>query len=245
MIGNVVGPGVFAALSRVPDDAIRFRQIWLDNIQRVALLAAPAAIALAIVADPLVMTLLGEGWEPAIRPLQLLALSGVVVSFSATSGEVFQALHRPQLRVAAEAINLALIVPALVLGAQSHGIVGAAAAVFAVRATVGTGLTAFMANLLGVGLPELARAVLRPALGWALMAGSMLAFYPVVDEQSPVVALIGLVGVGAGVYGLVVTLFARDLVVTMWVSLRGARVRQADLRSVDSGCTRTRDDATG
>ena len=223
VIGNVVGRGVFAALSRVPDDPIRFRQIWLDNIQRVALLAIPAAIALAIVADPLVLTLLGEGWEPAIRPLQLLALSGVVVSFSATSGEVFQALHRPKLRVAAEAMNLALIVPALVLGTHWHGIVGAAAAVFAVRAAVGTGLTAFMANLLGVGLPELARAVLRPALGWALMAGSMLAFYPVVDEQSPVVALIGLLGVGAGVYGLAVTLFARDLVVTMWVSLRGAR----------------------
>jgi PST family polysaccharide transporter len=223
VIGNVVGRGVFAALSRVGDDSARFRQIWLENIQRLALLAIPAAIALAIVADPLVLTLLGESWEPAIRPLQLLALSSVVASFSGTSGEVFQAMHRPKLRVAGEAVYLALIVPALVVGAHWYGIVGAAAAVLVVRGVVGIGLVAFMLRLLGVRLQELVRAVLRPALGWALMAGSMLALYPVVKEQSADVALILLVGVGAGVYGLIVTLFARDLVVTMWVSLRGAR----------------------
>jgi O-antigen/teichoic acid export membrane protein len=223
VVGNVVGRGVFAALSHVGDDPARFRQIWIENIQRLALLAIPAGIALALVADPLVLTLLGESWEPAIRPLQLLALSSVVASFSGTSGEVFQALHRPKLRVAGEAIYLVLIIPALVVGAYWGGIVGAAAAVLAVRGAVGIGLVAFIVRLLAIRLQELAHAILRPALGWALMAGSMLALYPVVDEQSAGVALILLVGVGAGVYGLIVTLFARDLVVTMWVSLRGAR----------------------
>jgi len=223
VVGNVVGRGVFAALSRVGDDPARFRQIWLENIQRLALLAVPAGIALALVADPLVVTLLGETWEQAIRPLQLLALSSVVASFSGTSGEVFQALHRPQLRVAGETVYLALIVPALIAGAHWRGIVGAAAAVLVVRGVVGIGLVVFILRLLGVRLQDLGHAVLRPALGWALMVASMLAVYPIVDEQSAAVALIGLVGVGAGVYGLMVTLFARDLVVTMWVNLRGVR----------------------
>ena len=221
--GNIVGRGVFSALSRVADDRERFRQIWLENVQRLALLSTPAAIGIALVADPFVMTFLGEDWESAIVPLQILALNGGVVPFAATSGEVFQALGRPNLRVLAECMYLVLIVPALVIGAEWHGIVGAAAAVVLVNGAFGIAMLAFMMRLLGVQVHELGHAVVRPALGWAVMAISMLALHPVVDEQSAAVSLIALVAVGAGVYGLFVWLLARDLVATMWVNLRGAR----------------------
>lgn len=223
VIGNIVGRGVFAALSRVRDDPARFRQIWLENVQRLALLSTPAAIGVALVAEPFVVTLLGEVWRPVIVPLQILALNGVVGAFSATSGEVFQALHRPKLRVLAESTYLMLIIPALFIGAHWHGIVGAATAFVLVNGVFGILVVASLVRLLGVQARELAHAILRPAAGWGLMAGSMLVLRPVVDELSAAVALIALVGVGAGVYALIVTLFARDLVVTMWVSLRGAR----------------------
>lgn len=223
VIGNIVGRGVFPALAGVRDDPVRFRQIWLENIQRLALLSTPAAIGLALVAEPLVVALLGEDWRPVIVPLQLLALSGVVGPFSATSGEVFQALHRPKLRVLAESTYLMLIVPGLVVGAHLYGIVGAAAAVLLVNSVFGIGLIASLVHLLGVQVRELAHAILRPAIGWALMTVAILVLRPVVDELSAGVALIALVGVGAGVYVLSVALVARDLVTTMWVSLRGAR----------------------
>jgi PST family polysaccharide transporter len=118
---------------------------------------------------------------------------------------------------------LVLIVPALVIGAELHGIVGAAAAVVLVNSVFGIAVLGFMMRLLGVQAHALGHAVLRPALGWAVMAISMLAFHPVVEEQSAAVALIALVAVGAGVYGIFVCLLARDLVATMWVNLRGAR----------------------
>jgi lipopolysaccharide exporter len=223
VIGNILGRGVFAALSHVADSPARFRQIWLENLQRLALLSVPTAIGLALVAGPFVRTLLGDDWEPAIVPLQILALNGIVVTFAATTGEVFQALGRPKLRVASEVMYLVLLVPALVVGTHRYGIEGAAVAVTSVNAVLGFGLIAFVARLLGVELRELVRAVLRPAIGWALMAVSMLALYPVVDAQSAAVALVVLVAAGAGVYGIVVTLFARDLLVSMWVSLRGAK----------------------
>ena len=156
-------------------------------------------------------------------PLQILALNGIVVTFAATSGEVFQALGRPKLRVVAESMYLVLIVPSLLIGAEWHGIVGAAAAVALVGGVFGIALLAFMMRLLGVRVHEFGHAVLRPALGWAVMAISMLALHPVVDERSAATALIALVAVGAGVYGIFVWLLARDLVATMWVNLRGAR----------------------
>jgi hypothetical protein len=54
----------------------------------------------------------------------LLALTGVVRTFSSTSGEVFQALDRPQLRVYTEITHFALLVPALAVGAHWQGLEG-------------------------------------------------------------------------------------------------------------------------
>jgi O-antigen/teichoic acid export membrane protein len=223
VLGNILGRGVFAAMSRVQDDSVRFRQIWLQNVQRLALLSTPTAIGLALVAEPLVIALLGEKWRPAIVPLQILALNGILRTFSATSGEVFQALHRPQLRVYAEGTYLALIVPGLVVGAHWGGIAGAALGVVLVNVAFGIGLLAVIMRLLHVSPAELTHAILKPVAGWALLAVTLLVLRPVVDELSSALALIALVGVGAVVYGVVVTLFARDILVTMWLSLRGVR----------------------
>jgi O-antigen/teichoic acid export membrane protein len=223
VIGNVLGRGVFAALAQLRDDAAAFRRVWLDNVQRVALLSIPATIGLFLVAEPLVVGLLGETWAPAVTALQILTLNGVVRTFSATSGEVFQALHRPQLRVIAESAHLVLLVPALWIGARSEGIEGAAAAVVLVNAAIGIPVVAVVMRLLGVSLGELGRTILRPAVGWAALAATLLAVRPLVEGLPDGLELLVLVGAGAAVYALAVALFARDVVVTMWLNLRGAQ----------------------
>jgi lipopolysaccharide exporter len=183
----------------------------------------PAAIGVALVAEPLVLALLGEQWRAAIVPLQLLALKGVVATFSATSGEVFQALHRPKLRVLSESTYLIVIVPSLVVGARLDGIDGAAAATLIVNGAFGVALLMAMMRLLGVTLQEFTRAIARPAVGWVLLAVSVLLLRPVVDDLSAGAQLVILVAIGASVFTLSVLAFARELVVTMWVSLRGPR----------------------
>ncbi len=223
VIGNIIGRGVFAAMARVHDEPERLKRIWLENVQRLALLSVPAAIGVALVAEPLVVTLLGEDWRPAIVPIQLLAMKSVIGTFAATSGELFQALHRPQLRVVAEVAYLVLLVPALIVGARADGIDGAAAATLAVNGLLGSVLLVAMMRLLAVRTRELAHAVLPPAVGWALMTVAILVLRPIVDGLSPGVQLVILVAVGAAVYLLSVVAFARDVVVTMWVNLRGAR----------------------
>jgi PST family polysaccharide transporter len=223
VIGNVLGRGVFAALSRLQDDRMAFRRVWLENVQRVALLAIPATIAIVVVAEPFVVAVLGEKWRPGILALQILALNGIVRTFAATSGEVFQALHRPQLRVYAEAVHLTLIVPALVVGARLDGIEGAAAAVVLVNVATGVPVVLVVMRLLDVNLRELGAAIVRPAVGWVLMAATLLAVRPFVEELSSGVALIALVAAGGAVYAAAVALFARDIVTTMWLSLRGVR----------------------
>lgn len=223
VIGNILGRGVFAALSRVPNEPERFKRIWLDNVQRLALLSVPAAVGVALVAGPLVLVLLGEEWRPAIVPLRLLALTGVVVTFAATSGEVFQALHRPKLRVISEVAYLVVVVPALIVGARWNGIDGAAMATLVINVVFGGVLLVALMRLLRVTLEEFVRAVARPTIGCGLMVAVILVLSPLVDDRAPGVQLAILVGAGVAAFVLGVAMFARDLVTTMWISLRGAR----------------------
>lgn len=224
VIGNILGRGVYAALAQLQGDLDGFRRVWLENVQRIALLSVPTTLGLIVVADPLVETLFGERWRAAVPVLQILALQGLIRTFSATSGEVFQALARPQLRVVAEVAHLVFLVPAVFVGTRVHGIEGAAVGIVVAELATGLPIVAVIMRTLDVSVSRLARAVEGPAIGWAVMTASLFALQPLVDQLSPALELTATVACGALVYGLAVAMLARELVHTMWLSLRGTRV---------------------
>jgi PST family polysaccharide transporter len=221
-VGNILGRGVFAAFSQVQDDIPAFRRVWLDNIQRIALLAVPTLIATVLLAEPIVVTLLGEKWRPVIVPLQILALGGLARAFSATSGEVFQAEGRPHRRLWIEGFRLVVMTPMIVVGAHVGEIEGVAAAVALSDALVAAPALLLVTRSLDVRARDLAMAVARPAVGWLVLAIVLAIARPLSDGLSPALALVTLVAVGAAAYVATISLVARDLVRTMWVSLRGA-----------------------
>ena len=222
VLGNILGRGVYAAMAQISDDIAGVRRIWLTNLQRVALLSVPASIGIVFVARPLVEVMLGGTWKPAILPLQILTLNGILQTFSATAGEVFQALDRAHYRVYFEAAHFVLIVPALVIGAHVRGIGGVAAAVVIVNLATGIPVLLTVMRLLKVSRTELAKAIGRPAIGWAMMTAALAVSLPFLRDTSPLADLVVLVAVGTGLYVAGIALFARDLVSSMWRSLRGA-----------------------
>ena len=116
------------------------------------------------------------------------------------------------------------VVPALVIGAKVHGITGVAAAVVLVNLATGLPVLVVLMRMLRVSARELVAAIGRPAIGWALMTAALLLMLPVAHQLSSVAALALLVAVGGGLYAAGVALFARDLVRTMWLSLRGTSI---------------------
>jgi PST family polysaccharide transporter len=224
VMGNILGRGVYAAFARLQADRDAFRRVWLEYVQRIALISVPMAIGLAIVAAPLVETLFGERWSAAIPLLQILALNQLVRAFSATSGDVFLALGRPQLRAATEVSHLVLLVPALVAGTAWGEVTGAAIAIVAVNLAIGLPAIAIVLRLLEVSPASLVRAIGRPAIGWALMTAALLALGPFADPLSSGGELVVTIALGAAVYGVAVGVLARDAVTAMWLSLRGVRV---------------------
>ena len=76
-------------------------------------------------------------------------------------------------------------------------------------------------RMLHVSLRELAASIGRPAIGWGLMTAALVLMLPLAHRLSPAASLAVLVAAGGGLYVAGVALFARDLVRTMWLSLRG------------------------
>jgi len=70
LVGTVT-PAVFAA---VQDNPARLRRYLASLTEGLALITFPASIGLALVADDLVLVMLGDTWRPAIMPLRLLCL---------------------------------------------------------------------------------------------------------------------------------------------------------------------------
>ena len=157
IIGNILGRGVYPALARLQADRDGFRRVWLESIERVALVSIPATIGLIVAAEPLVDVLLGPDWQPVVVPLQILALNGVVKTFAATAGEVFQAQHRPHLRLVIEGAHLALVIPAIVVGAETYGLNGVALAIVLVNAVTGIPAIWLVARSVDVGLGRFLR----------------------------------------------------------------------------------------
>ena len=185
------------------DEPDRFRRIWLENLQRLALLSDPRRDRRGARRRATRRRASRRGVAAAIVPLQILALKGVVGTFSATSGEVFQALHRPKLRVLSECtLPRASSCPR---SSSEH----------AGRASTARRPPRLIVNARVRGRParrDDARCStfrptssltpsLRPAVGWVLLTVSLsCVLRPLVDDLPAGAQLVILVAVGASVY---------------------------------------------
>lgn len=132
--GEVVSDSVFPALVAVKDDLPRLRSGFLRSSQYVALVFFPLTVGMAVTAPQAVPVVFGRQWEPAVHTLQVLALTGPLLSMSRLKGVLCMAIGKPSWDLWLNLFGVALFVPAFALGVQ-HGILGVAVG-FAVAAAV-------------------------------------------------------------------------------------------------------------
>jgi PST family polysaccharide transporter len=119
-----VTPSFFSAAQK---DLAAMRRYLLVLTEGISLIALPAAIGLALVADDFVPTVLGERWLPAVLPLRLLAVYSAVRSVTPLFAPILIALGRTRAVLWNNVLALLLLPPAFYVG--SHwGTAGIAAA---------------------------------------------------------------------------------------------------------------------
>ncbi|MEN9419572.1 MAG: hypothetical protein RI988_3192 [Pseudomonadota bacterium] len=140
---------------------------------RVMLLAlAPLALAAFLYAQPLCSSVLGPGWADAVKPMQILAVGGLLHAASGPAAEVLQALGRPQLLFRMAWRNLlGFALPCMAALTWWHGAEGAAYAYTLTVATQRVMLHRALAESIGLQARHVLGAIAGP-LG--LCAGVLL-----------------------------------------------------------------------
>lgn len=112
-LGNVLSRVTFPLFSEIQDEPDRIRNGVRKALRTVALVNFPLMIGLMVTARPLIITLIGEKWLPAVPYLQLLAVVGLFYPLSAINLNVLLARGRSDLFFRLEIIKKTLIVIAL------------------------------------------------------------------------------------------------------------------------------------
>jgi O-antigen/teichoic acid export membrane protein len=126
-----INRAVLPGYSKMADDLTTLRQGFLNVLSMIALFTLPAGLGIALVAEPMVVVMLGEKWREAIPMVQILALSGVIMALQNNASVIYNAMGKPQYMTVISLLHVVvLFFPLLILLLRKHGILGIAEAYF-------------------------------------------------------------------------------------------------------------------
>ncbi|MBX5475099.1 MAG: oligosaccharide flippase family protein [Thermoleophilia bacterium] len=220
VIGNSVGRVLFPVYSAFRSDRETVRRVYVQNLQRLALLSLPVSAVLAAGAEPIVRGLLGTAWLPVVWPLRILAVYGAVKALCAPSGEVFKGMGRPQLALVFGGVHTVLVVPVLILLTSRFGLNGAASALLVVVCASGIPALASSLRLVRASRAAVARSLAGPLACAGMVAATLVAVSPEAARLQPQAGLALVLVAGGAVYCASVALLARPIVAPIVASFR-------------------------
>jgi O-antigen/teichoic acid export membrane protein len=196
ILTGVVGRVAFPIFSAAADDAARLRQGVRLAVRGMMLVNVPMMLGLAAVARPLVLTLLGPQWLPAVPMLQVLCLAGVFWPLHVINLNVLMAQGHSRLFFRLEVVKKLLGLVLLLAGAL-FGVMGIAWSQV-VFGGVGFTINAYYTSRhLGYGAVEQTRDTL-PVIAIALpMAAGVYWAGDLAAGLSPIAALLWQTVLGA------------------------------------------------
>jgi amino acid adenylation domain-containing protein len=97
IITATAGGVMFPSISLIQADIDAVKRVYLRSNRLIAAFTFPAMIGLLVMAEPIILSLLGEKWREATLPLQLLCLAGLAQSVYNTSSWIYLSYGRPDL----------------------------------------------------------------------------------------------------------------------------------------------------
>lgn len=161
---------VFPGYSQLASDFVKLRVAFLEVIGLMAVLTMPIGLLIGVLAEPMVMALLGPQWREAAPLIQVLALFGVIRALHGPTGAIYLALGRPRLVALLAFVQLVFALGLMTLWVPAMGALGAAWSLLvgAAAALVVNFWLAF--RHLSMAPRELIAAIWRPLLAGVVMA---------------------------------------------------------------------------
>jgi O-antigen/teichoic acid export membrane protein len=177
----------------------------------VSLVSIPVSIGMIAFARPFIMTLYGEKWAPAIVPLQILGIYGLVRAVAVNMGNVFKAGGKPQWLTYMALLRLAEMGIFLYPAVLYYGIVGVSV-LSAVVAVVDFIISAVLTNKIVHGtLADYLRA-LGPATLFSLLVTAVgLWAYGRMASAHSLIALLVTAALMMALYAVLVMIFDAEV----------------------------------
>jgi PST family polysaccharide transporter len=212
---------MFPAFSRL--DTAALRRAVISVSQYSLLLSVPVAVALVILADPVVLALFGRRWGQAASIIRIISVAFVGVPVGVAVGSAFRATKRVGVMLKLAVPQGILLVVAVAVFVP-FGIKAVAWCQAAVRELFVAISIAVSMRVLGIRARELGRAA-RPAV--LASAGMALVMLPLEEAiSSPWYAIVVCCAAGGTVYLALAWLLAGDAIPTAWRLISGARTAQ-------------------
>ena len=113
----------YPVLAKLQHDRKKQKEGYRRIMKMSSFVMIPAMVLLAILAKPVILTLVGAKWEPAVIFLQLLCIAGITSHFNSLNYNMLMVLGRVDLSLRLEVINKVNITIAVIAGIQ-FGIMG-------------------------------------------------------------------------------------------------------------------------
>lgn len=213
----------FAAYARMQGDRPALALGFIRSTRAIMVAAMPFFFGLAAVAEPLVLTLLGEKWREIVPLLLPLALAMPFWTLFTLLRPATDALGRPGIATGNVVAGALLMPVAFLIGAR-WGIIGIAWAWLIAYPLLLVFAAIRSLPLIGVRPVQLMSAVVPPVFAAAVMAVAVMLVDQMLPAMPQAARLALLVAAGGPIYCLWLMLFARETVRDLVQLVRGRRV---------------------
>jgi O-antigen/teichoic acid export membrane protein len=125
-LNATLGRVALPVLSRLQDDPDRYRRYIRGGSRVIGYVTIPIYAVLAAVSQPLILIMLGDGWQEAATIFSILALAGVAQAMGNMQGWLFLTLERTKDQLVFFLLTRPLIIAGFFVGLWWNGVQGLA-----------------------------------------------------------------------------------------------------------------------
>jgi O-antigen/teichoic acid export membrane protein len=156
---------VFPGYAKVASDPAALRRVFLDVFAMIAMVAAPVAVGMGLVAPLVVPILLGPRWLDTIPLVQILSVCGLIIVLGGGTRLVYLAMNKPYVATLMSGADAVMLLPLTTIGALKAGPIGVAWAMVTTAAVTWLVAMVLVMRFLDIHLVAIASRLWRVLLG--------------------------------------------------------------------------------
>jgi PST family polysaccharide transporter len=165
---RVISKVLFPAFAQLQNAGAQLKRAFLFATHAVPAITLPASGGIAVLARPIIVAAFGPKWVAAAPILAMLAVYIGVQTLSNHAGDLLKATGRANLILKLSVVRGALVIGALFIAAP-YGALAIAGSLVVTSAIITTAMTIMSSRVIGVSLPEIARAYMPSVASTATM----------------------------------------------------------------------------